>query len=127
MLDIIKKNLQKALEDIRNSPDEIYEEEIDNSYLNTSYEEDNDYNPYEDGPYAGFEFFCIRCGSKLKQIAKDDKYWDYLWGIMEKDGTQYFLCSNKDCCHEGAPLVLHHPIKGYTSPAGDSYSLSWVK
>lgn len=85
-----------------------------------------EYDPYNDGGWQGCDWFCIRCGNKLLPIAKDDKYWDYLHNSMYKNGTQYFLCGNKECCHNDGPLTLHHP-DCTSSPAGDSYSISWIK
>lgn len=130
MLDKIKEGLKQVLNDI----DERFDEK---NFVNEpvkefdpcldDYEEELDFDPYDNHSWRGAPWYCIRCGTKLVKINKDDKYWGSLWKTMQKEGTIYFLCGNEKCCHHTAPLVLHHPIQGYDAPAGDSYSISWVK
>lgn len=130
-LDKIKEGLKKVISDIREDYDDKHFVDEDPNPVQhdegiPNVEED-DYDPYEVGTW-GNNWFCIRCGHQLDQIAKDDKNWGkWCWDAMKRDGTTWYLCSNKGCCHHGAPLILHHPIYGYTAPAGDSYSISWVK
>lgn len=130
MLSKIKENLQKVLKDIEDRFDEshytndppdrepfIFEEEIDDS------------DPYEGASWGPAEnWHCIRCGFALKNI--DEKDWAHgaaCYSDMRRDGTLHYQCSNTECFHHSAPLILHHPIRGHQSPPGDSYSISWVK
>ena len=94
-------------------------------YEDLEYDVD-DYNPYEDSGWAGIDWFCIRCGSKLDPIAKDDKTWNYVWNSRRTSHSLLFLCSNKQCCHNSGVLTLHHPCS-VDSAAGESYSISWVR
>jgi hypothetical protein len=67
----------------------------------------------------GCKWFCIRCGGQLVEVAKNNEHWgDWCHSAMCKDGTEWFLCSNDNCCHHDAPLILHHPIGGYRRAAG---------
>lgn len=86
------------------------------------------YNPYTDGSWSDKEWFCIRCGFMLMPIPPKHTTWGELaWEVMTDHKTQWYLCTNKDCFHFDGPLVLHHPHKGWMKPAGDAYSMSWVK
>lgn len=129
-LDKIKEGLKKVISDIQESFDEkhfVDEEPKPLQYDEGIPENEDDYDPYEDGTW-GDNWFCIRCGHQLEPVVKDDETWGkWCWDAMKRDGTIWYLCGNKECCHHSAPLILHHPIGGYTSPAGDSYSISWVK
>jgi hypothetical protein len=91
--------------------------------------EEEDENPYEGASWGKAEnWHCIRCGSVLREVAKDDPaHGKACWNEMQRNGVLHYLCSNKECCHYNAPLILHHPIGGYQSPAGESYSISWVR
>lgn len=89
--------------------------------------DDESYNPYEDGGWGDMPWYCIRCGFKLIPIAKNNKEWgDITWNEMQRNGTQWYLCANKECFHHNGPLILHHPTN-WQRGAGDSYSISWVK
>lgn len=125
----IKDGLKQVLKDIENKFDEInFVDEPEISYEEIDLEpEINDSNPYAEGPWRGTNWYCIRCGSLLKEIDASDKTWGYSWKTMRQDGTQWYQCVNGQCFHHSAPLILHHPVRGYKSPAGDSYSISWVK
>lgn len=103
------------------SKEPLTEKELEEFYL------EDDLNPYEQNSW-GDDWHCIRCGSKLEHIAKDDEWWgDFCWNYMKKHGTLWFLCDNKKCCHNTSPLVLHNPAGGWRTPAGDSYAIGWVK
>lgn len=150
MINKIKEQLNKVLQEIRSKPDDNFVDEgdVDWDLANERYprhvvdpnrpdavtdserEEDeweDDRNPYKINSWRGGHWHCIRCGHELKEIAKDDKCWGSWWYSMLRDGTLYFLCPNDQCFHHGAPLALHHPIYGHCHPAGDSYSISWIK
>lgn len=116
--------MKKVFLDIENSFNEKnYINDPPRQIMDLEFENlDDDFDPYESGPWAGINWFCIRCGFQLKQFENNEH-----WKIMKKDGTQMYHCSNKKCCHYGAPLILHHPLGGYQSPAGESYSISWVR
>jgi len=86
----------------------------------------DDFDPYVDGPWGTTQWHCIRCGCPLVPISKDDlSHGAASWDHMRKDGTTWYLCSNPECCHREAPLILHHPDGGPETPAGESYSISW--
>jgi hypothetical protein len=87
-----------------------------------------DYNPYTDGAWADSSWHCICCGKMLSPIAEFDKWWgNRAWDAMRRDGTQWFICMNENCCHSSSPLILHHPCVDGCSPASDSYSISYIK
>lgn len=127
-LDKIKEGLKKAIADIQDRfDDKNFVDEPEPEYQPVLDEPEEDYDPYEDGSW-GNNWFCIRCGNQLEPVSKDDTTWGkWCWDAMKKDYSLWYLCSNDKCCHHSAPLILHHPIGGYRSSAGDSYSISWVK
>jgi hypothetical protein len=75
------------------------------------------------------KWHCIRCGKRLKIVAKTDPtHGDYCWAEMQRSGTTMFQCSNKKCYHEGAPLTLHHPSNTRTAANPPNlYSISFLK
>jgi len=103
------------------------ENDMDN-FKKISEEYDEDYSPYENNSLSGMGWFCIRCGGKLIHVEKDNKWWgEFCWGYMIRDGTMWYLCSNKECCHNTSPLVLFNSAANWKSPAGDSYAIGWIK
>lgn len=133
MLNKIKENLQKVLKDI----DKRFEESDYLDYSNDPPdrepylfdEEIDDSNPYEGASWGPAEnWHCIRCGSHLREMdEKDPSHGAACFADMRKNGVLNYQCSNKECFHYSAPLTLHHPIGGYESPPGDSYSISWIR
>lgn len=132
MIKKIQENLKKVLQDIENHFD-------DANYIDpptrphpqfTEYvEEIDDSNPYEGASWGPAEnWHCIRCGSHLKEVdEKEPCHGPACFSFMRRTGTLNYLCSNEKCCHFTAPLTLHHPFGGPDSPAGESYSISWVR
>ena len=89
--------------------------------------DDDDIHPYINHSYGTQKWYCLRCGSLLLPIAKEDEWWGaWSWESMKQNGTLWFLCSNDKCCHSAGPLILHHP-NSKSSPAAESYSLSWIR
>lgn len=134
--DTIQKNLEKVLDEIRSKPiqvednrpsytwDDFARDNANEDFMN----EEDDSNPYETGGWRGAKWFCIRCGGKLHQVPKDyPSHGAACWSDMRRNGTEYYQCDNEKCFHHSAPLLLHHPVQGINRPAGDSYSISWVK
>jgi len=100
---------------------------FDERRVNIYEDYNDDYDPYAEN-YWGDRWFCIRCGSELEQVAKDNKDWgNFCWGYMKRDGTLWFLCSNNECCHHYCPLVLFNSTGKWTTPAGDNYAIGFVK
>lgn len=72
--------------------------------------------------------FCPRCGKKLEVVAKNNKEWgEFCEGYRAEDGTEWFLCSNKDCVFSSAPLVFFNSYHGWNHPAGDNWAIGYVK
>jgi hypothetical protein len=135
-LDGVLKGINKEFERRERQPERVWTEkelaEFDamcDEFEKERQEEEENRNPYEDTSWgAASKWFCIRCGSCLREVAKDDPFHGKAcWDAMRRDGTLHYQCTNKNCCHYNAPLTLHHPIGGYKSPAGESYSISWVR
>ena len=88
----------------------------------------SDHDPYKDGTWQDSKWFCIRCGSELDPIDKnDEELGKWSWRHMMDDGTQWYRCSNDSCTHHTNPLILHHPLRGWKWPAENDYSISWIQ
>jgi len=133
MFNKIRDNLNKVLGDINERFDEKHfinetASKPHQVFTESDYDVD-DSNPYEGASWGEAEnWHCIRCGSNLKEMdEKDPTHGKACYSSMRKNGTLHYQCSNEKCFHYNAPLILHHPIHGHDSPAGDSYSISWIK
>jgi hypothetical protein len=131
MINKIRENLNKVLKDINRNFEEK-EKNADNEpyhpWDDDSFYEDID-DPYEGASWGPAKnWFCIRCGHHLKEMNENDPvHGEACFSAMRCYSTLYYQCSNDKCFHHTAPLLLHHPIYGCESPAGDSYSISWIK
>lgn len=82
--------------------------------------------------WEGIDWHCIRCGSLLKSTEPDvEEEIDYDtidWDKHDNEPeSEDFLCTNKDCFHHKGPLTLFNSLGGYTSQAGESYAIGWVR
>jgi hypothetical protein len=131
MINKIQENLKKVLQDIRDNFDEDNYVEPPHRNLEDYVfeEEEDDSDPYEGASWGAAEnWHCIRCGSALRNlIDKTSPHGKICFANMRKTKVFHYLCSNKDCFHYNGPLTLHHPFGGPDSPAGESYSISWVR
>ena len=83
--------------------------------------------------------FCPMCGVKLIEITKpndknDDNEYDSkdylkveLDTYSESNNAIEYKCDGCKCFGDGFPIVKHHPLRGYKSAPGDSWSLTWLK
>lgn len=75
---------------------------------------------------------CPMCGNKMEQV-KGHTEEDSLRGARSVtdyervDESVHWYCPVLQCFGEDFPLRQHHPFKGWESPPGDSWSLSWIK
>lgn len=126
----IRNGLKEVLEDIENKfGSEEYIDEPRNWDVSDYEEEPDTSSPYEGASWGPADcWHCIRCGHHLREIDEEDRtHGKACYSDMRKDGTLHYQCSNEKCFHYSAPLILHHPIGGFRSPAGESYSISWVR
>lgn len=72
------------------------------------------------------QLYCVFCGSKLKLVRSK----------TEENGSQEYKCTGKDCIYSYGGLLFHHPFNddvlkdtrpNWKRPAGDSWSLSYIK
>lgn len=105
------------------------EEKEHEEFMKECFGEEKEESPYKGASWGEAEnWHCIRCGSPLREVPKDDSaHGKACWSSMKQNGTLDYQCTNKECFHYNAPLTLHHPIGGYKRPAGESYSISWVR
>jgi hypothetical protein len=135
MLNKIKKGLKEVLKDIEDRFDEVKYPIKDDVPHWSEYSSETDegamdnYDPYEGASWGKAEnWHCIRCGSHLKEIDKNDlAHGEVAFHEMRKHRALWYQCSNEKCFHNNAPLILHHPLGGYTAAPGESYSISWVR
>ena len=76
------------------------------------------------------------CGVKLIEITKpndDNEYDPDSWlkvevgTYSEPNNAIEYKCDGCKCFGDGFPIVKHHPLRGYKSAPGDSWSLTWLK
>jgi hypothetical protein len=113
----IRHELKKVIKPVYEFDPDDYEDSDDYEMPDMA-----DYDPYAKTPW-GDGWHCMCCGFATKRIPKGSKHWAVGVSAMRINGTQWYLCSNKECFHHNSPLVLHHPYSTH-APAGDSYSLS---
>jgi hypothetical protein len=84
--------------------------------------------------------YCPICGKELILEPKQEPpeiTWDEPddelnkllkeWEYFNKEGPENYKCSNTDCAFCTGGLLYHHPIHGTDKPAGDSWSISYIK
>lgn len=78
--------------------------------------------------------YCPLCGGLLTEVEREDltQYWDFddpRWDTYEPDHDEsvWLKCTHCKSFGDDYPLHWHHPLRGYQSRPGDSWSLSWIK
>jgi len=64
--------------------------------------------------------FCPMCGEELIEIELEEQVASY-------EGAELYKCDGCKGFGDDYPLVMHHPLGGYRSAPGDSWSLTWLK